>query len=58
MLIRIVTLALVSMFIFFASEKGGNIMAMAKPEEALNTSIPPVDINIPAKIETATFALG
>lgn len=58
MLIRIVVLGLVSMSLFFAFNKGGNTMAMGKPQQILDTAIPPVDLDIPAKIETATFALG
>lgn len=28
------------------------------PDMVLNTTIPAIDANVPAKIETATFALG
>jgi hypothetical protein len=54
----VVLLLLVPAFIFLAVEKGGNTMVMLKSQADINTGIPPVDANVPARTETATFALG
>ncbi len=55
---RIVVLLLIPLFIILALEKGGNTMATAKSQANLNTEIPLIDLHVPAKTETATFALG
>ncbi len=58
MFARVAVLLLIPVFIFLAIEKGGNTMTMSKSHAETDTGIPPVDYKIPAKIETATFALG
>lgn len=58
MLTRVINLLLVPIFIFLAAEKGVNTMTMSNSPAEINTEIPPIDSKVPAKIETATFALG
>jgi hypothetical protein len=36
----------------------GNKMEVVKQSSVSHVSQPPVDLNLPAKVETATFALG
>lgn len=38
--------------------KGGNTMAQTEHLEAANSVLPSIDSDVPAVIETATFALG
>ena len=38
--------------------KGGNTMAQTGHLKAINVVLPPIDKDVPAVIETATFALG
>jgi uncharacterized SAM-binding protein YcdF (DUF218 family) len=38
--------------------KGGNTMAQTENLEAVNAVLPQIDTDVPAVIETATFALG
>ncbi len=58
MLKRIIVLLLIPIFIFLALEKGGNTMARANSQGDLNKAIPSIDLSVPTKTETATFALG
>jgi hypothetical protein len=58
MLIRVIVMLLVPAFIFLAVEKGGNTMVMLKSQAEIDRGIPTVDANVPARTETATFALG
>jgi hypothetical protein len=44
--------------ILLGSKKEGEAMAVAKPSPVPNVTIPPVDTSVPARTETATFALG
>ena len=50
-----IVLALISLTTLLIIQEGGT---MAQPYDAVKRSIPPVDREIPAQIETATFALG
>ena len=50
-----IVLALISLTTLLIIQEGET---MAKPSDAVKRSIPPVDREIPAQIETATFALG
>ena len=47
--------ALAALITLLVIQVGGT---MAKPYETEKINIPPVDRNVPAQIETATFALG
>ncbi len=58
MLTRIGVFLLIPLFIFFAMEKGGNTMVRANSQVEMNTDTPSIDLRIPDKTETATFALG
>jgi hypothetical protein len=58
MMTRIVLLLLLPLFILIALQKGGNTMATSKSQATTNTEIPLIDLSVPVKTETATFALG
>ncbi len=51
-------LLFIPLFILIALQKGGNTMATSKSQATINTEIPLIDLSVPAKTETATFALG
>ena len=59
-LITIILLAISLLFAggqeFAVQDDGGAIMN--RTPEIMNKDIPPVDLKVPAVIETATFALG
>ncbi len=50
-----IILTLISLSTILIIQVGG---PMAQPSDSIKRSIPPVDKEIPAKIETATFGLG
>jgi hypothetical protein len=58
MLTRMTLLLFISLLILIVLEKGGNTMATAKSQATINTEVPLIDLSVPAKTETATFALG
>jgi len=51
-----IVLALITLITLLVVHEGGR--TMAQPSDAVKRTIPPVDREIPAQIETATFALG
>jgi len=58
MFARVVILLLVPAFIFLAGERGGITMMMSRSQAEIDTGIPDIDAQAPARTETATFALG
>ena len=56
MQLRTAALTLIPLITILLLGEGGR--TMAKPLETIRSSIPPIDRHIPAKSETATFAMG
>jgi len=44
--------------VMIIEDRGGNAMTKTEHLEEIHTVLPPIDKNVPAVIETATFALG
>ena len=53
-----ISLPLLMAGVILMAGKGGNTMAQTEHLEVINVVIPPIDSEVPAVIETATFALG
>jgi len=56
--ITLISLTLILTGVILMEDTRGNTMAMTEHPEAVNAVLPPIDKDIPAVIETATFALG
>ena len=54
--LSVVAISLLAVYTY--QKDGGEFMDFGKRNSVLHAQIPPIDRAVPAKVETATFALG